>query len=300
MTINNISGAETVTKQNSRELVENKNHEEVQQEQKAKVKNGSLKASELNLIQDPIEEKKKKAREEAMDFIKKQFGSDGKVDEVMEECRDQIQSSKDQAKEASQELVEIRKQKEELKEYYKGDEENEDYQSQVEALGAEAAELQKQYDQAHKTIAAATRGIKDIKQENLKRHDMIDATKNAEKSLKASSDEIIGMLKDEAIDKMDQDLDEVVEEAKKNKEEQKKEDEKLEEIRTEREELAEKVQDSVEKEKKRPYIPEGRLETGQDDMLQKHQEILKNAQEIFEQNKLLMDEIKGMVVDSLL
>lgn len=99
MTINNISGAETVTKQNSRELVENKNHEEVQQEQKAKVKNGSLKASELNLIQDPIEEKKKKAREEAMDFIKKQFGSDGKVDEVMEECRDQIQSSKDQAKE---------------------------------------------------------------------------------------------------------------------------------------------------------------------------------------------------------
>ena len=300
MTINNISGAETVTKQNSRELVENKNHEEVQQEQKAKVKNGSLKASELNLIQDPIEEKKKKAREEAMDFIKKQFGSDGKVDEVMEECRDQIQSSKDQAKEASQELVEIRKQKEELKEYYKGDEENEDYQAQVEALSAEAAELQKQYDQAHKTIAAATRGIKDIKQENLKRHDMIDATKNAEKSLKASSDEIIGMLKEEAIDKMDQDLDEVVEEAKENKEEQKKEDEKLEEIRTEREELAEKVQDSVEKEKTRPYIPEGRLETEQDDMLQKHEEILKNAQEILEQNKLLMDEIKGMVVVSLL
>ncbi len=218
----------------------------------------------------------------------------------MEECRDQIQSSKAQAKEASQELVEIRKQKEELKEYYKGDEENEDYQSQVEALGAEAAELQKQYDQAHKTIAAATRGIKDIKQENLKRHDMIDATKNAEKSLKASSDEIIGMLKDEAIDKMDQDLEEVVEEAKENKEEQKKEDEKLEEIRTEREELAEKVQDSVEKEKTRPYLPEGNLKTRQDDMLQKHEEILKNAQEILEQKKLLMDEIKGMAVDSLL
>ena len=35
-------------------------------------------------------------------------------------------------------------------------------------------------------------------------------------------------------------------------------------------------------------------------MLQKHEEILKNAQEILEQNKLLMDEIKGMVVDSLL
>lgn len=300
MTINNISGAETVTKQNSRELVENKNHEEVQQEQKAKVKNGSLKASELNLIQDPIEEKKKKAREEAMDFIKKQFGSDGKVDEVMEECRDQIQSSKAQAKEASQELVEIRKQKEELKEYYKGDEENEDYRAQVAALGAYAGEAQKQYDQANKIIAAATKGIKDIKQENLKRHDMIDATKNAEKSLKASSDEIIGMLKDEAIDKMDQDLEEVVEEAKENKEEQKKEDEKLEEIRTEREELAEKVQDSVEKEKTRPYLPEGNLKTRQDDMLQKHEEILKNAQEILEQKKLLMDEIKGMAVDSLL
>ena len=103
---------------------------------------------------------------------------------------------------------------------------------------------------------------------------MIDATKNAEKSLKASSDEIIGMLKEEAIDKMDQDLDEVVEEAKENKEEQKKEDEKLEEIRTEREELAEKVQDSVEKEKTRPYIPEGRLETEQDDMLQDRKSVV--------------------------
>ena len=295
MKINNLSSAETVANSNSRGQVENK--DAVQQEQKGKVQNGNLKASELNLLQDPIEEKKKKAKEEAMDFIKKQFESDGMVDGAMDELRSEIASSKEEATEAAQELGAIRKEMEELKQEY-GDATNDsDYQERMKALNEQAGEWQKQYDQAHNVIAAATDGIKGIKQESLKHHGMVDATKLAEVSLKASSDEIVGMLKDEAVEKLDQDLEDVVEEAKDQKEENVKEEAKKEEARLEREK---QVQERIEKEKK-TYVPSTQgMDSDMSEMMRKQQEVLKNTQQILEEQKLLQEEIKGIAVDSVI
>ena len=302
MKINNLSSAETVANSNSRGQVENK--DAVQQEQKGKVQNGNLKASELNLLQDPIEEKKKKAKEEAMDFIKKQFESDGMVDGAMDELRSEIASSKEEATEAAQELGAIRKEMEELKQEY-GDATNDsDYQERMKALNEQAGEWQKQYDQAHNVIAAATDGIKGITQESLKHHGMVDATKLAEVSLKVSSDEIVGMLKDEAVEKLDQDLEDVVEEAKDQKEENVKEEAKKEEARLEREKQAQKVeeqvQERIEKEKK-TYVPSTQgMDSDMSEMMRKQQEVLKNTQQILEEQKLLQEEIKGIAVDSVI
>lgn len=303
MKINNLSSAEAVVNSNSRSQVENKDG--VQQEQKARVKNGNLKASELNLLQDPIEEKKKKAKEEAMDFIKKQFASDGMVDGAMDELRSEIASSKDQATEAAQELGAIRKEMEELKEEYGDATDDSDYQARMKALSEEAGEWQKQYDQAHKVIAAATDGIKGIKQESLKHHGMVDATKLAEESLKASSDEIVGMLKDDAIEKIDQDLEDVVEEAKDKKEENVKEETQKEEARLEREKQAQKVEEQVQErieKEKRTYVPSQSQEmsANMSEMMRKQQEVLQNTQQILEEQKLLQEEIKGIAIDSLL
>jgi len=93
MKINNAQGTNTIVNQNSREQVDKQ--EGTQQEKQGQIKNGSLKASELNIFQDPIEEKKKKAMEEAMGFIKDQFKSDGQIDQIKDECRDDIKKSKD-------------------------------------------------------------------------------------------------------------------------------------------------------------------------------------------------------------
>ncbi len=296
MKVNNAISADAIATSKGKEQVAQK--EAIQQEQQAQVKNGNLKASELNLFQDPIEEKKKKAMEEAMEFVKKQFESDGKIDAVLQECRDEIQSSKDAAKEASEHLVEIRKQKDELKEAY-ADENNEDYKAQVKMLNEEAGEWKKQYQEAHKVIAAATQGIKGINQENLKHHGMVDATKAQEASLKASSDEIIGMIKDEAIDKIDKDLEEVVEEAKEGKEEKVQQEAEQEKARLEREKQAQQVEENLNEQKqqaKKSYLPDTDLNV--DDIMRKQQEIVRNTQEILEQQKLLEEEIKGIVVDS--
>lgn len=298
MKINNVAN-DTIVNTNNRSQVEN--NEGLQQEDQGTVKNGAVKGSDLNLIQDTIEEKKKKAMQDAMEFIKTQFKSDQQVDDVLDECRDTIKSSKAAMKEAAEELSDIKKQKEELGEMY-ADKEDEEYKMRLSELNERASEFQKQYDNANKMVGVATQGIKAIKQEVLKHHGMVDAWKLEEESLKASSDEIIGMLKDEAIDKIDKDLDEVVEEAKEVKEENAKKDAELEEIRAEREKQAQEIEERLEEERKRDATPTGKgfksIDTS--DLLQKQQEILQNTQQILEEQKLLEEEIKGIVVDSKL
>ena len=149
-------------------------------------------------------------------------------------------------------------------------------------------------------IGAATAGIKSIKQEELKHHHMIDATKNAEKSLKASRDEIIGMLKDEAIDNIDEDLEEVVEEAKDKKEENLKEEAEREAARAEREKQAQEVEEKLKETKQNAGQKAGLLRdhTGSEEILRQQQEIERNTSKILEEQKLLGEEIKGIMVDS--
>lgn len=298
MKVNNVAN-DTIVNTNNRSQVQNS--EGIQQEEQGAVKNGAVKGSDLNLIQDPIEEKKKKAMEDAMEFIKNQFKTDQQVDDVLDECRDTIKSSKAAMKEAAEELSDIKKQKEELGEMY-ADKDDEEYKMRLAELNDRASEFQKQYDNANKMIGAATQGIKEIKQEVLKHHGMVDAWKLEEESLKASSDEIIGMLKDEAIDKIDKDLDEVVEEAKEAKEENAKKDAELEEIRAEREKQAQEIEERLEEARKRDATPTGKSFKSIDtsDLVMKQQEVLQHTQQILEEQKLLEEEIKGIVVDSKL
>ena len=136
-------------------------------------------------------------------------------------------------------------------------------------------------------------------QEELKHHGMVDAGKNAEASLKASSDEIIGMLKDEVIDKIDKDLEETVEEAKEDKEEKVKEEAEKEAARAEREQQAQEVEENLQEQKKRANRTSNSLKNvSVSDLLDKQQDINRNTQQILEEQKLLQEEIKGIVVDS--
>lgn len=298
MRIESLANTDTIVSQNNREQVEDTG--KARQEKQSQVENGSLKASELNLCQDSIAQKKKKAMEEAMGFIKKQFESDMEVDDVLEECRTEIDAAKESAREAAGELGEIRKQKEQMKENGL-DEDSEEYQQQIKELSERAEYWQKQYDDSHVVIAAATKGIKAIKQEALKHHGMVDAANAAEETMQAASKEVVGMLVQESVDKVDEDLEEVVEKAEETKEENAEKEAEREEIQAEREKQAQEVEEELQKQKK---AAENRRKPSQmpdmDEILQKQQDIVKNTQQILEEQKLLEEEIKGIVVDSLL
>lgn len=297
--INNIANTDTVVSTNNREQVEKKEGVWQNTKGKAKVKSGTIKGSELNLEPDSVEEKKKKAMQDAMEFIKNQFKSDGKVDEVLDECRDAIKTGKAAAQEAFEELKDIEKRKEDLGELY-SDKEDEEYKMRLAEIDKEASYWKKQYKNAHDIIGTATGGIKSIKQEALKYHGMIDAQKAAEETLQAASDEIIGMLKEEAVDKIDEDLNDVVEEAREKKEEEVKQEAEQEEIRAEREKQAEKIEEELEKQKKRSADIPDFANIDVSELLNKQEEVMRNTQKILDEQKLLEDEIKGIVVDSLL
>lgn len=300
MKINGIAGTDTVVNTNNREQVEKKEGVPQEEQGKAKVKNGAVKGSELNLAQDSIAEKKKKAMEDAMQFIKDQFKSDQMVDDVLQECRDSIKTSKAEAEEANAALQELSKQKEELGEMY-SDKEDEEYKMRLSELKEEESHWKKQYEDAHDVITAATRGIKAVKLEVLKHHGMVDAEKAADKTLKAASDEIVGMLKKEAVDKIDEDLKDVVEEAKEKKEEEVKQDAERAAARIEQEKKAKEVEEEIEEIKRRAAnskpVPDSMVVQ---ELLDAHQEVVQNTQQILEEQKLLEEEIKGIIVDSKL
>lgn len=300
MKINGIAGTDTVVNTNNREQVEKKEGVPQEEQGKAKVKNGAVKGSELNLAQDSIAEKKKKAMEDAMQFIKDQFKSDQMVDDVLQECRDSIKTSKAEAEEANAALQELSKQKEELGEMY-SDKEDEEYKMRLSELNEEESHWKKQYEDAHDVITAATRGIKAVKLEVLKHHGMVDAEKAADKTLEAASDEIIGMLKKEAVDKIDEDLKDVVEEAKEKKEEEVKQDAERAAARIEQEKKAKEVEEEIEELKRRAAnskpVPDSMVVQ---ELLDAHQEVVRNTQQILEEQKLLEEEIKGIIVDSKL
>lgn len=293
MKINSVTDTEAI-RSNTYNKERLENGEQEKQNQKG---SKSINASQLNLCQDEIAEKKQKAMQEAMDFIKKQFESDGKIDETLDECRENIAENKEKAQEASKELKAVQEEKEHLKEVCP-DEDSEEYKANLKELNERAGYWKGELDAASSGISDSTKAIKSIKQEALKHHGMVDATKAAEESLKAASKEIIGMLMDEAKDKVDQDLEEVVEKAEEVKEEKEEKEEALEEAQAEREKQAAEIEEERKKNQQsgRSSV---RSVTAIDvkEIMDKQREIVQNTQQILEEQKLLTEEIKGIVVD---
>ncbi len=262
--------------------LENKAGKEQQENEK---KGASIQASELNLFQDGIEDKKKKAMQDAMDFVKKQFESDSEIDGLMDECREEISKGKEQAMAASKELSYIKEQKEKLREEYPDG--GEEYDAYMKDLDGMAGYWRGEMENGKLMISDSTAAIKSIKQESLKHHGMVDAAKAAEETLKAASKEVIGMLVDES------------------KEEQKEQEEELKESQLEREKQAQEVEEELEK---RRQARENRARAQMamnamkdlptaDELASKQREILENTQQILEAQSLLPEEIKGIVVD---
>ena len=96
-------------------------------------------------------------------------------------------------------------------------------------------------------------------------------------------------------------MEEVIEEAKEAKEEKVKEDAELEEIRIEREKQAQEIEEELEKAKQQAknsvYVPD-KIDVRE--LMNRQQEIAKNTERILEEQKLLEEDIKGMMMDSLL
>lgn len=276
----------------------------------------SVDGSGLNLGQDAIAQRKSQAQQEAMDIIKNQFKSDGKIDQDLAKRRQKIVDSQAKADEALGHMNEITQQEQQLKEDWNIADDSEEQQNLELRLKAKEAmrpgsnvemtaeewkrysELgpmseyeqavmdweqekgmfRKELDEANKEIMVQSQVIKATKQEMLKYHGMDDATMLAEETLKAASKEITGMLLQEGVDSVREEIDEAVEKGQ----EQKEKNEEEEALREE------KKADEMELEQQMMNLP--KAQQLQDEVEQKMQEILAKQ-------NLLEEDLKGVQVD---
>ena len=115
------------------------------------------------------------------------------------------------------------------------------YPEQALELNKRSIHFREERKEAQKGMKEDVAKIKAIRLERLKSDPMVEAEKNADQIMENASKEIIGLLKQEAIDNMDEKQQEAEEKAKDTKEEKKEEEEKK------REELTEQVTEGTEK-----------------------------------------------------
>lgn len=284
-----------------------------------KDENQSINASQLNLMQDSILERKKKAMGDAMAIVSKQFQADSQIDADLAERRSRIAENKEKAHAALEEVNALSEEQKKLQETWGIAEDSQeqkdlelrikikealklnakvkltkediermqqlgpmtDYQKQAMALENAKGVWQKEIKAAHKVISTETQVIRGIKQELLKHHGMTDAMNAAEASLKASSDEIIGMLMQESMEHVQEEFEEMIEKAEAEKEKKEKQEVLLEEQKAERQETQQQLQETPE-------------------IVQVQQEVEQQIQEILEKQKLLEEDLKGIQIDDII
>lgn len=250
--------------------------QESAKEGSSQLKNGTIFAGNLNLIQDPIAQKREEARKEALGLISKQFQSDMEIDTDMEERNHHIDEIQEENQYASAEIGRLREDIERFKKEYG----LEDNSPEIIELRKQVAHWKYQIYEGEKEIRAEVATVRATKEVLLKRtHDMTDAASAAETIMESASDEIMGMLAQEAVEKMD--------------EERKEEEEKIEEAREKKEEQEE----LIEKRQEQELLEEMTKEVLSADSVIDKEEIQREVEEILAKQKLLQEDIKGVVVD---
>ena len=163
-----------------------------------------------------------------------------------------------------------------------------------------------QLTEAKKGLIEESGALRSIALERLKYHPIVDALEDADKVMENLSDEIKGMLMDEAVDHVDEKSEEEIEKAEENKEEKKEEEEKIEEIKERREEL-EALMDP-EKAEREPHRTENESDAGYGDVLTEailkmdgvKTNIQQEVSDMVSKMKLVAEDLKGLKVDELL
>ncbi len=270
---------------------------------------------------EKIEKRRMQAQKEIKKLIGDTWSSDKKLDSDVQELRDEASKLKADTKELREKVDGFEEQRAALKEEY-GIEDGSEEQRELELLmkehdsegkpvdwteeeldklgeihsrgltdyQAKSLEIYKYEDPAKEEIAKNESKIEGnystvraTKQARLESGDPMLKTQDAAEAIaKAASKDIIGMLKDEAVDHMEEEYEKNLEEAREKAE--KKEEE--EELRAERKEKKEKLEEELKELTEKLADDGGSADTQ------------KKIQEILDRLKLIDEDIKGSVVDA--
>lgn len=313
--------------------VQGKNKSEEKTEQKNNVFAGNLKLPESD-----IEAKRKEAQKKAMKVVKDAFEGEKSVDKSIEDIRQKIRDMQAGIDESMKQIDQFEQQKAELKEIYgirEDSQEQKDLEllekrrdfltpgsgvslseddmkrlAQIDKMGMTEYQerslkidtykgpYEKTIEENQEAIRQMNASITSIKLERLKSDPIAKAEKESEAIKKAASDEIIGMLMQDAKEHIDKEYQEKIEEEAKKTEEKEEKEEQLEALKEKLEEMEELVEGNIEDNKKNSEKIEISDPTDQMVQIDKTKsEVQKEIERIMEEMKLLMEDLKGSSVD---
>lgn len=276
-----------------------------QKNQTSKNNPDSLYAGDMNLYNEAVT-KKTNARKRAMKLIMDTYGNDKKIDDGLNEIREHQKRLSENLDTANSELNRLKESKEQLKEKYEIEEDSQeqkdlellekynkdpfslskeeierlknmgpvtDYQRETMELNALKDDWQKVADASSEGIVNASKAISTIQIERLKSHEMTDSQTEAKEILESSAKEIADMILSEAKDKVDENLEEKIEDAKEAKKK-----EQAEKAAQEKEETIENA------------------DTENED----NEQLMKDLKKIIDEEQVVEDDIKGLIMDAMI
>lgn len=288
--------------------------------------------------QDKILQKRKEAREKAMDLVKGVFEAEKSIDDDLKERAERRDKAQRDIEDSLKGLKEIDEYKKELMGKY-GVAEDSQEQADLKllekrrdsmkpdsdiVLTKEDKERLAQIDEAgmteyqqlsleadasggiyrqtikdsRKVILEENAIIRAIGLERLKSHPMADAKMQAEDIMASANKEIIGMIMDEGKDTVDEKMEEIKEEMEAAKEDKKEQEEYIEEIQQRNEELEAATEKRREENKKSDLVLP---DVPVEQLLELDAiktEVQQEVQNILSEMKMVAEDMKGSVVDT--
>ena len=185
-------------------------------------------------IEKAAAQEDKKAAEEAIEGIKKEYsvGSDSKEQQDLEWLMDYRKASPDERFCDPEQMKKDRARADEIEANLT------EYQSRMLEAGEQLDTAQKRIDEADAALVATRQSLTDAAQEKNKNHAMVDAQNEAEAIMDAAEKSVVGMIMNDAKDKIDEKAREEQEKAEEKKEEEEKQ-EKIEAERAEKKAIQE-------------------------------------------------------------
>lgn len=293
----------------------------------------SIDATQLNICKndDPIENKRKSARTQAMKLISDAWKRDDKAYGAIKEMQDEKAAKVTEIQELQSKIKKIDESKEMLQQDYGVDKESQEqkdlellekyqnnitgasfdkfskeevdrlkelqntplteYQKKALSLNAGKDALNIEIKKGENMLIAMSQSIHDSKIDRLKSQDMIKSQDAADKIVDAADEDILGLLIDESKQHID-------DEAEKN-------EEKAEKIKKEKEEQEERIEESRERREEQEEILKGQREVENielDSRISRQtvdhvSEAHKNIRKLMDENKLINEDIKGIEID---
>lgn len=279
-------------------------------------------------IEEKIAQKKQMRYKEAMHIVTTARAGEKKLDDSVLQVRERVQALHKENEEANQFVNELKgymaeakeacqitddcqeqKDLELLQKAYEAkkvnshveltDEEKErlarmgemtEYQKQSMELYAQMDDWKEKIAENQRLMAQNTAVLKDIKLERLKSQGMLEAQRAKEEIMEAASKEAIGMLREDVKNQIDEKTEEIREEAKEREEKEKLQEERIEaakEHKAENQAAVERNRENVENLTKQAVESEDII-----------RDVESEIEKILDEEKLLLEDLKGLAVDT--